>query len=171
MSGPEAHNLQKNGHPDCRNQGRDAARRAGLGPLQRIAIGRDPDNGHKGRPLSGFHQWGKPQMPRTPAIKRARERAKHIDFAMGKVDQLDNAVNQRIAMAIRGIDAAPRKAAEEQFYKKLYVHRKIVLGSRPVHGGRGPASRAAKDPMAFSKCPSFCHVFKFDELAIFDLVS
>lgn len=37
----------------------------------------------------------------------------HVDFAMGKIDQLNDAVDHSVAKGDQGIDTAPRQATEK----------------------------------------------------------
>ena len=60
--------------------------------------------------------------PERPRHEQGRERAEHVDFAMGEVDQLDDAVDERIAQGDERVDAASGQAAEKELDEKLDVH-------------------------------------------------
>jgi hypothetical protein len=51
----------------------------------------------------------------------------HIDFAVREVDQLDDAVDHRVAHGDEGVDAAPGQPAEEKFEE--------IVHGRPVDQG------------------------------------
>ena len=58
----------------------------------------------------------------------AEVRPDHVDIAMGEVDELDDAVDHRVAESDQRVDAAERNPVDELLQNLLqYLHRKTSL--------------------------------------------
>ena len=116
--------LQKDGHTNGRNERRQARRTAQrlVGYLfKRVAIGRAPDNGRQ-RSDNKYAASRKAIDAKRASYEQGCERAQHIYFAMGKVDEPDDAINQCVAKSDERINAASGQATTKELYKKLNVH-------------------------------------------------
>lgn len=80
---------------------------------------------------------GKAVDPQYPGYQQGREGPQHVNLAVGKVDEPDDAVDQSIAQSDKGIDAAPGEAAEKKLYEKLDVHA-VLRALRTGPPGRTP---------------------------------
>ena len=113
-------------------------------------VGRAPDHGHQSR-----HNQNAARRKARHAQQRGHDergkRPQHVDFAVGEVDQADDAVHHRIAQGDQRVDAAAGQAAEKNFEKIVKIHRR-----HPDDGalsGLGPSGRQTPRGCMRVHCP------------------
>ena len=114
--------LEEDGHPDGADQRREA-RRLAQGFVGDLFHGKPVGGGINDGENRRQDENGKPRKSfqgQNAGDDQRGEGPDHVDFAMGEIDQLDDAVHHGVAEGDQGVDAAPGQSPDQKLQKIIH---------------------------------------------------